>query len=42
MNKGIQKWKIADLKPNPRQAEYFEDLPFHLLRDLAEDMKARG
>jgi len=38
----IQKWQIKDLKPHPRQAEFFQDLPFHLLRDLAQDMQDRG
>jgi ParB-like chromosome segregation protein Spo0J len=42
MKKDIRKWKVKDLKPHPRQAEFFPDLPFHLLRDLAEDMKDRG
>jgi hypothetical protein len=41
-NKDIHKWKIKDLKAHPRQAQLFKDLPFHLLRDLAQDMQARG
>ena len=32
MSKDIQKWKVNDLKPHPRQAAFFTDLPFHLLR----------
>ena len=42
MNKSIEKWKLKDLKPHPKQAKFFDDLPFHLLRDLADDMEARG
>lgn len=42
MQKDIQKWKILDLKPHPHQAQFFDDLPFHLMRDLAQDMEARG
>jgi ParB/RepB/Spo0J family partition protein len=40
--KHIVKWKIKDLKPHPLQSRFFADLPFHLLRDLAEDMRQRG
>ncbi len=40
--KHIVKWKLADLKPHPLQSRFFADLPFHLLRDLAEDMRQRG
>ena len=42
MNKEVIKWKVADLKPHPRQAQFFDQLPFHLIRDLAQDIKARG
>jgi hypothetical protein len=42
MSKDIQTWKVKDLKPHPRQAELFADLPFHLLRDLAQDIADRG
>jgi ParB-like chromosome segregation protein Spo0J len=38
----VRKWKLKDLKPHPRQAELFPDLPTLLLRDLAQDMEARG
>ena len=38
----ISKWKLKDLKPHPRQAELFPDLPIHLLRDLAQDIEQRG
>ncbi len=40
--KDIRKWKLADLQPHPLQARFFADLPFHLLRDLAQDMRHRG
>ncbi len=40
--KHIVKWKLKDLKPHPLQARFFNDLAFHLLRDLAEDMRQRG
>ena len=40
--KQVVKWKLADLKPHPLQATFFTDLPFHLLRDLGEDMRQRG
>lgn len=42
MTKEIVKWKIKDLRQHPRQAAFFYDLPFHLLRDLAQDIEARG
>jgi ParB-like chromosome segregation protein Spo0J len=42
MQKDIQKWKLSDLKPHPQQAQFFDDLPFHLIRDLAQDMESRG
>ena len=42
MTKDIQPWKVKDLKPHPRQAIFFADLPFHLLRDLAQDIADRG
>jgi ParB-like chromosome segregation protein Spo0J len=42
MSKDIQTWKVKDLKPHPRQATFFADLPFHLLRDLAQDIADRG
>jgi ParB-like chromosome segregation protein Spo0J len=42
MNEDVQKWKVSDLKPHPRQAQFFDKLPHHLLRDLAQDMEARG
>jgi ParB-like chromosome segregation protein Spo0J len=38
----VRKWKLKDLKPHPRQAELFPDLHILLLRDLAQDMEARG
>ena len=42
MNKEVIKWPIKDLKPHPRQSQFFDQLPFHLIRDLAQDIKARG
>jgi hypothetical protein len=42
MTKHIQKWKIQDLKPHPRQAQLFDDLPMRQLIDLAQDIEARG
>jgi ParB-like chromosome segregation protein Spo0J len=42
VTRDVRKWKIKDLKPHPRQAELFPDLPMPLLRDLAQDMQARG
>jgi ParB-like chromosome segregation protein Spo0J len=42
MNEDVQKWKVSDLKPHPRQSQFFDKLPHHLLRDLAQDMEARG
>ena len=42
MSDNLQQWKIKDLKPHPKQKEFFDDLPFHLLRDLAQDIKDRG
>jgi hypothetical protein len=42
MTKDVRKWKLKDLRPHPRQAGLFPDLPFHLLRDLAQDIGDRG
>jgi ParB-like chromosome segregation protein Spo0J len=42
VTRDVRKWKLKDLKPHPRQAELFPDLPMPLLRDLAQDMQARG
>jgi ParB-like chromosome segregation protein Spo0J len=42
VTRDVRKWKVKDLKPRPRQAELFPDLPILLLRDLAQDMQARG
>lgn len=40
--KQIQKWKVSDLKPHPRQAEVFPDLTEYQLRDLALDLQRNG
>jgi len=42
MSKDIQKWKVKGLKPHSRQSQLFPDLPYHLLRDLAQDIAGRG
>ncbi len=42
MTKVISKMKVADLKPHPRQAANFPDLPDAQLRDLADDMERNG
>lgn len=38
----ISKWKLADLKQHPRQAELFSDLPQPQFAELVEDMRANG
>lgn len=42
MNRKIEKWKLADLKPHPRQAELFSNLNKQEKQALAEDMKKNG
>jgi ParB-like chromosome segregation protein Spo0J len=42
VTRDVRKWKLKDLKPHPRQAELFPDLPILLLRDLAQDIEQRG
>lgn len=37
-----QQWKLTKLKPHPRQATMFDDLPEVELLALAEDIKANG
>jgi ParB family chromosome partitioning protein len=37
-NREVEKWKLADLKTHPKQAQYFKDLPQQQLRRLAQSM----
>ena len=42
LGKKVEKRKIADLKPHPKQAEHFRDLPDAKLQRLAKGMLIRG
>ena len=42
MSNDIRKWNIMDLKPHPRRSEFSDDLPCHLLQQLAQSMEEHG
>jgi ParB/RepB/Spo0J family partition protein len=35
-------WRVADLRPHPRQAELFPEAPEHEIAELADDMQRNG
>src|SRR4051794_7394385 len=38
----IETWRVDDLKPYPRQSDYFPTVSKMALRALADDLKANG